>query len=541
MAQAAPVPIRIQARQPGDLAGTLRFTNTGGGFDKFLAQETYREELEPMYFEAQNIDHWSRRGEWCLTPRIIQIGATEGADHEYLEVTFNQAVYKFPMVTGVAADIQKVTQPSGVPAYAAIANPYPGLFPFRGYVVWKDQIVLASAEQGAQALRTMSKTEVWGVIAAAAPAPTTANAIQVGVGPDDKLLVWFQDNGLYSYDGAAWLKVFPTVAGSAPVEGVFCDMIRRGTGSTIFVTRDTSDIAIIYEYSIEAQGPLFIAHLEEFGMRVWPDGLDVFNGAAWIGTRFGSRGNRGILFRKEKLAGLQPIVVIDTNLQGGLANDGRGLDWGIRCVRAFGDVLYFGASSREDHAPCIYRVSEDENGSIVHPAYVATGLQGPVYSIAMLPPSAAGAFGTERIFLSTASRLHYKDMDDGPDPTLDADTGFVQFPDITYGAEDRLKTMRFIEGNLKKKSTGGTVEFQYRRDPDSPSAIWASFGFIDAAGPPPKHIHMNDDNEPAGVYGFNFRTLQIRMRFTRATSGATRDRCDTIALDVVQMRPPGNT
>lgn len=540
MASNAPaVPIRIQARQPGDLAGTLRFTNTGGGFDKMLAQETYREELEPMYYDAQNVDHWSRVGEWCLVPRIIQIGATEGADHEYLEITFNQSVYKVPMVTGVAADVQKVTQPSGAPAYAAITNPYPGAFPFRGYAIWKDQVIFATAEQGAQALRTFSKTEVWGVIAAAAPAPTTANAIQVGVGPDDKLLVWFQDNGLFSYDGTAWVKVFPTVAGSAPVEGVFCDMIRRGTGSTCFVTRDSSDISTFYEYSIEAQGPLFIAHLEENGMRVWPDSMDVMNGAAWIGVRMGSRANRGILFRKEKLAGLQPVVVIDTNLQGGLANDGRGLDWGIRCVRAFGDVLYFGSSSREDHAPTIYRVSEDDNGVIMHPAYVATGLQGPVYSIAVLPSSAPGAFGTERIFLSTASRLHYKDRDDGMDPTLDADTGFVQFPDITYGAEDRLKTMRFIEAELRKKSVGGTVELQYRIDPDSPSAPWSSFGNIGSAGIPVR-IHMPHDNEAGGIYGKNFRTLQLRMKFTRATSGTDRDRCKTMAVDVVQMRPPGN-
>lgn len=540
MAQAAPVPIRIQARQPGDLAGTLRFTNTGGGFDKFLAQETYREELEPMYYDAQNIDHWSRIGEWCLVPRVIQIGATEGADHEYLEVTFNQAVYKFPTVTGVAADIQKATQPVAAPAYAAITNPYPGAFPFSGYALWRDQIVLASGEQGAQALRTFSKTEVWGVIAAAAPAPTTANALNVGISPDDKLLVWFKDNGLYSYDGAAWAKVFPTVAGSAPVEGVFCDMIRRGTGSTIFVTRDSSDVSTIYEYSIEAQGPLFIAHLEEPGMRLWPDGMDVFNGAAWLGVRFGSRANRGVLFRKEKLAGLQPIVVIDSNLQGGLANNGRGLDWGIRCVRSFGDVLYFGASSREDHAPAVYRLTEDDNGVIVHPAYVVQGgLQGPVYNIAQLPPSVAGAFGTERLFISTASRLHYKDADDGADPTLDADSGFVQFPDITYGAEDRLKTMRFIEAELRKKSVGGTVELQYRIDPDSPSAPWSSFGMIAIAGTP-QRIHMPHDNEALGIYGKNFRTLQLRMKFTRATSGAERDRCKTMAVDVVQMRPPGN-
>jgi hypothetical protein len=539
MASQSPVPLRIQARQPGDLAGTLRFTHLGGGFDKRRAQEFYREELEPLCFDSQNIDMWSRYGEWSLCPRIIQIGATEGADHEYLLATFNQAVYKIPTVTGVAADIQKATLAVGAPTYGSIANAYPGTLPFFGYVVWKDQLVFASGEVGANALRVMSKTEVWSVIAAAAPAPTTAAAIQVGVGPDDKLLVWFRDNGLYSYDGAAWLKVFPTVAGSAPVEGVFCDMIRRGTGSTIFVTRDTSDIAILYEYSIEAQGPLFIAHLEENGFRVWPDSMDVFNGASWIVARLGSRSNRGILFRKEKLAGLQMIFVFDTNLQGGLANDGRGLDWAARCIRAFGDVLYIGGSSREDHAPAIYRVTEDDNGVIIHPASVANGLQGPIYAMAVLPSSAAGVFGTERLFLSTASRLHYKDRDDGDDPTLDADVGFVQFPDITYGAEDRLKTMRFIETTLKQKSTGGTVELQYRIDPPTPSTAWSSFGFTAVSGK--SRIRMPHDNEAGDVYGKNFQTLQLRQRFTRATSGTVRDRVDTMAVDVVAMRPPGNT
>ena len=539
MASSAPVPLRVQARQPGDLAGTLRFTDLRGGFDKRLAQEFYREELEPMCFDAQNIDMWSRIGEWFLCPRAIQIGATEGADHEYLEATFKAAVYKLPTLTGVAADIQKTTQPTGAPSYGAIATAYPGTLPFYGYVVWKDQLVLASGEVGANALRVMSATEVWSVIAAAAPAPTTSEAIQVGIGPDDKLLVWFKNQGLYSYDGAAWLKVFPTVAGSAPVEGVFCDMIRRGTGSTIFVTRDSSDICILYEYSIEAQGPLFIAHLEENGMRIWHDGMDVYNGAAWIVARLGSRGNRGIVFRKEKLAGLQPIFTFDTNLQGAYANEGRGLDWAARCIRAFGDVLYIGASSREDHSAAFYRISEDDNGVIIHPATVATGIEGPIYSMAVLPSSAAGAFGTERMFFSTASRLWYKDRDDGPDPTLDADTGFVQFPDITYGAEDRLKTMRFIEGVLKTKSTGGTVELQYRIDPPTPSTAWSSFGFFGASGT--TRITMTHDNEAGGVFGKNWKVLQLRMRFTRATSGTVRDRVDTMSVDVVQIRPPGTS
>lgn len=532
-----PVPLKIAPRQPSDLAGTLRFTSLAGGYDKAKAQSYYREELEPSYYDAQNIDAYSREGKWQLCPAINQIGATEGSDHEYLAYTFNQAVYKFPTVTGVAADIQKVTQPSGAPVWAAIANPYGGTLPIKGGVVWKDQLVLASGEVGANALRVMSKTEVWSVIAAVAPAPTTAAVLMVGIAPDDKLMVWFDQNGMFDYDGTSWRKLFPI--GTELASQGTCDMIVRAVGSTIFVTRDTSDLCTIYEYSIEATGTVFIAWVEDPGMRIWPQGLDVYHGAAWFVARLGSRSNRGILYRKEKLAAPEPIAFLYTNLQ----TDGqKSLDWGWRCVRAFGDVLMVGGSSREDHTPALYRVTEDDSGIIIHPTSNAPGVVGPFYSIAVLPSSAAGVAGTERLFLTGAARTFYKDRDDGDDPTSDAYVGFIQLPDIDYGAEDRAKTGRFVEASLLTKSTGGTVEIQYRVDPPTPTAPWSSLGFVTTATSPttpPARFHLPDDNAMADIYGTHFRILQLRTKFTRATSGLVRDIMESLALDVVELRPPG--
>src|SRR5207247_249521 len=143
-----------------------------------------------------------------------------------------------------------------------------------------------------------------------------------------------------------------------------------------------------------------------------------------------------------------------------LANDGRGLDWGLRCVRAFGDMVWIGGSSRQDHTACLYRVSEDENGLIAHAASNLPGVDGPIYSIAVLPTSAAGVFGTERLFMTAVKRSLYKDREDGPDPTADADEGWLQLPDVDYGAEDRAKIGRFVEASLLEKGAGATDEIQ---------------------------------------------------------------------------------
>ena len=540
MSSQSPTPLQIAPRQPGDLAGTIRFTDLSGGSFKRKAQAFYRQELEPMAFDSQNIDQWSRPGQWFLCPKINTI-STDGADHEYQMVTFNGRVYKLPRVTGVAADIQSTNDPSGAANWDALANAYGGTLPLKNGIVWKNQLVIASGEVGANALRVLSAAEVWSVIAAAAPAPTTAAALQVGIGPDDRLLVWFDQQGLYAYDGAAWLKVWPTTAATGPVEGT-CDMIARGIGSTIFAVRDAQDIGNLYEYSIESTGVLFIAHFADGidGLRFWSDSLDVYNGACWIGGRLGARSNRGIMFRKEKLAAPEPMFVLDTNLQGGLANDGRGLDWSIRCVKAMGDMIWVGASSQQDHSMALFRVSEDENGMIVHPASCRPDLQGPIYSIATLPQAVLGA--NERLFLSGPSRTFYKDREDGADPTADADDGWVQLPDVDYGAEDRSKKGRFVEGVLLEKGTGATDEFQYRVDPPTPSSPWTTLGqfnTVSSATTPPDRLSLGHDNEAGGVYGKNFRRFQPRIHMTRATSGVARSRIDTLAIDVVEIRPPG--
>ena len=541
MAQNAPTPLQIQPRQPSDLAGTIRFSDLSGGAFKARAQEFYREQLEPMCFDAQNIDMWSRPGQWFLCPKINTI-STDAADREYMLATFNGAVYKLPRANAAAADIKKVAQAAGAPVEAAIANAYPGTLPLKDWVVWKNQLVLASGEQGANALRVMAAAETWTSIAAVAPAPTTANALAVGIGPDDKLLVWFDQQGLFSYDGAAWLKVWPTNAATGPVEGT-CDFIARAVGSTLFAVRDAQDVGNLYEYSIESTGSLFIAHFADGvdGLRFWREGLDVYNGAAWIGGRLGGRSNRGILFRKEKLAAPEPVLILDTNLQGGLANDGRGLDWAIRAVKSMGDMIWLGASSRQDHSLALFRVSEDENGMIVHPASCRPDLAGPVYAIATLPQAVLA--GNERLYLSGPSRFFYKDRDDGSDPTADADEGWVQMPDVDYGAEDRSKTGRFAEASLLEKGTGATDEVQYRVDPPTPSSPWTTLGQVNSVTSPttpPTRLRFPHDNEAQGRYGTSFRKLQPRVHMTRATSGTTRSRMDTLAIDVVAMRPPGS-
>jgi len=155
----------------------------------------------------------------------------------------------------------------------------------------------------------------------------------------------------------------------------------------------------------------------------------------------------------------------------------------------------------------------------------------------VLPYAGTGASTTERLHASVANATYYKDRDNGTDPTLDAASGYIQLPDIDYGTDDKAKLGRLIEAYLNTKSTGGTVEIQYRVDPQTESAPWLSLGFCAAQGASP--FDFPHDNESQHKYGVSFRRLQIRIRFNRATSGTLRDVLASIAWDIAQIGPLG--
>lgn len=526
-----PVPLSIPLREPNDFPGTVRISSWSAGYNKRRLQETFRAAvISPQFWDSQNMDVWSREGSFQLA-RGLALIELEAADREYLLYPFNNALYRLPTANFTAASVKKLTSATGAPAWAALTNIYPGAVTPRNAAIWRDQWVIASAEN---LIRVSSKTEVWSTIAP--PAAVTANCVQVGIGPDDRLLSFWEGVGLYAWDGAAHTKIFPpSTSGAGNLAAApYCDLILRGAGSTIFVLRDSSDVSFVWEYAIEPTGVALEMWLEEPGLRFWPQGGDVYENAVYLVARAGAEDNLGILFRKEKLAPLEPIDYLDTNY----ATAGqKGLDWAWRCLRVVGGSLLLGGSSREDHRAALFRYFVDQNGQVMMPgAVIPDVVAGPIYSIGILPYSATGAATSYRVHISTNSRTYYKDRDDDATPTSDSATGIIQMSDIDYGTEDKEKVGKYVEITLKKKSTGGTVEVQYRVDPEDPTTPWSSLGFATLQGT--KRLPFPNDNLAQGKAGTRFQVLQLRVVLTRATSGTVRDVVSTIAVDVAWMQPP---
>jgi hypothetical protein len=278
--------------------------------------------------------------------------------------------------------------------------------------------------------------------------------------------------------------------------------------------------------------------MEEPGFRVWPQSGDVYQGDVFYVGKLGSHNNMGAFFHKPTLQPPEILEILDTNY--GTAGQ-KGLDWSFRCLRAVGDSIWIGGSSREDHDAALYRFFIDPDSGLpaLMPTSVIDGVVGPIYSIGILPPGATGSATTERLHLAVTKRTYYRDRDNDVDPTKDADTGYIQFPDIDLGIEDHIKVFNFIDVDVKEKSQGGSIEVQYRVDPaalDAASSPWQSAEIIDTVAGN-AHILMPDDDPLRQLYGKRCRRLQTRLVFKRATSGAVRDVVDTVVANCAQILP----
>ena len=518
-------------RLPGDFLGVRRISDVSGGYNRRTLEDYYGQaDVPPMFWDAQNINWYERPGHFFLCSRCVLIDSLDADDKEYLTYTFKAAVYRFPTANMAAAKVQKISSAVGTPTWAALANIYPGATAIRNAVDWRDTLVIASGEN---LLRVMSATETWTTISAPA-AVGAALAGQVGIGPDDYLLCWWESNGMYKWDGTNWTKVYPTVAGIAPADP-FCDLIARGTGSTLFFTRDSSSRTTMYEYFIEPQGTGITNWFSEGGLRVWPQGADVYDDATFLVGRLGAAGNTGFFMRKEYRQAPELLDILDsTGYTAGLDN----ADWSFRCIKAIGDALWVGGSSREDRDACLYRYFVDESGQVIGPTAVIDGVAGPIYSIGIIPPAVSGSTGTERLHLSVVRGTYYKDADGGSDPTTDAASGHIQFPDIDYGTDDREKVGRLYQVYVSEKSTGGVIDLKYRVNPKSEEEAtnpWRTAGQATVQGLASKQFP--NDNAALNKYGTAFRRIQLRVDLTRATSGTVRDVIDMVLVDSAEMRP----
>lgn len=525
----------VPRRELGDTRGTTRFTDLSGGFDDQRAEQYYGALLTgPTYWEGQNVNVWDLPGKAFLCSRWIRIGSAEVADHEYLLYPFNVAIYRFPTTNFDATLVQKAIAATGTPSWAALANVYPGATAVKNGVEWRGSFYIASGENF---LRIMSNTETWTTLAAPG-AVGGALAGQVGVGIDDKLNVWWESQGLYTYDGTNWVKIYPNTASVTPNDP-YCDLLFMGPGSLQFLTRSSSGVTTWREYSVEPTGTFNASWLAEPGLKVWPQSGTPFQGFAVVVGRLGSSQNVGVSYGKNKLAAPDVIASIDTNLA---TPNQRGLDWAMRAVFNVGDVLWIGGSSRQDRNCCMYRYEVDADGDIVNPGATISGVGGPIYSLAMLPYAASGANTTERIYASVGSATYYKDSDLGLTVTTDAASGFIQFSDIDLGLEDHRKLWANLTAFFLELSDDGKVEIQYRIDPATPADAWTALCDTQDASTTVDGAMFSEapsDDETTGDYGAKVRILQIRAVWTAPATGVTRDVWDTLSTKFAALLPLG--
>lgn len=526
---------RVPARTPLDSGLTVRYTDWSGGFDHSVAQDIFRQlEIDPAYYEGQNIDCFSEPSTARLCPAWNRIGTADTLDYEFLFYAFNNALYRFPTANFDATKIAKITSATGTPSWSAIAG-YPGTTAIRNAVVWRNQTVIAEGGQGANALRTLSTADAWGVIAAAAPAPTTSAAGQVGIAQDDRLLCWFESQGLFAYDGSAWTKVFPPATNPGVATDKYCDLIVRGIGSTIFVTRDDAGTSTVWEWIVEPAGQAIHAWLREPGLRFWPQGGDTYADAVWLVARLGQHENRGVLWFKEKGQPPEEVQVIFSN--GATAGQDT-LDWALRSLLSVGDVMYVGGSSRQDHNACLYWMELDSDGALLHPTSVISAVAGPLYSIGMLPYGATGTTTSDRVHASAFQGTFYKDEFDNEAVTADATVGFLQLPDFDLGIPDNDKIAHFIEVVMRERSLNAQgVEVQYRLDPSDPTDGWTLLGFINPSPERFTHLDFPHDDTSTGKYGKRCRVLQVRLVFNVPTTGTARDVVDSVATAFARVLP----
>jgi hypothetical protein len=522
----------VPRREFGDTRGTVRFTDMSGGYDEQKAELYFGDQLtQPTYWDAQNINVWDRPGQAFLCSAWTRIGSANPADYEFLLYGFGNNIYRLPTANFTAARYEKITTALGVPAWAALTNIYPGATALRNAVEWRGSFYHATREN---LLRIMSTVEVWTTLAAPG-AVGAALAGFVAVGFDDKLVVWWESQGLYTYDGTNWVKIYPSTAGVTPTDP-YCDLIFMGPGSLQFFTRSTSGATTWREYSIETTGTFIASWFTEPGFQVWPQSGITFQGSAWTVGRSGSHRNIGILYSKAKLQPPDPIAILDTNLA---TPSQRNLDWAWRSLFSVGDVAWIGGSSRQDRNAALYHFEVDDDGEIINPGPVISGVGGPIYSIGMLPYGGTGASTTERIFISVGSATYYKDADDGSTPTTDSALGMLQLSDIDLGLEDHLRIWADLSAYLLEQSVDGQIEFQYKID-GAPDDAWTALDntsnavdrFLLAAAP--------DDDAASSLTGTRVRILQVRMVWTRPSSGATRDILDTVAVRFSALIPLGS-
>lgn len=520
-------------RELGDTKGTVRVTDCSGGYDDEKAELYYGDPLtRPTYWEAQNINVWDRPGKAFLCKAWNRIGSAEGSDHEYLLYGFGNNLYRMPTANFSAALFQKQTSALGAPSsWAALTNIYPGATACRNGAEWRGSFYVASGEN---LLRVMSTGEVWTTLAAPG-AVGAALAGFVAVGFDDKLIVWWESAGLYTYDGTNWVKIYPSTAGVTPTDP-YCDLIFMGPGSLQFFTRSATGVTTWREYSVETTGTFIASWFSEPGFRVWPQGGTTFQGEAWVVGRSGSHRNVGIMYSKTKLQAPDPVAILDTNLA---TPSQRNLDWAWRCIFSVGDVAWIGGSSRQDRNAAIYHFEVDDDGEIINPGPVMSGVGGPVYSIGMIPYGGTGASTTERIFASVNSATYYKDSDDDSDPTTDAALGQLQFSDFDLGLEDHLRIWADLEAYLLEQSSNGNIEFQFKVD-GAPDDAWTALNNTTNAVAQFLHADAPDDDAELGLTGTRVRILQVRAVWTKPSIGTTRDILDTVAVRFPALLPLGS-
>lgn len=515
--------VAIPTREPADYKFTARQSDWSGGWDR-LKYSVSGQPTEPRFWDSFNVDT-TTEGEIKLAA-LFEIVDTDASDTKSLLENFNNAGYKLPGI--VSPQVKKsadgvtwnnVAMASG-PATAITAK-----------VMWRNNLFVAASHNSIYRLTT---GDVWSAITP--PTGVTDICDAVGVSPDDKLMAWFKNKGLYQTSvlppaAGDWAKVWPP---TTDPDEPNCSFLDGSTGTVLVATYDDKGSSL-HEY-FTAEGAATAASMVTWMSvsRLFLYVSRLYDDAAYIGGKYGvspgaTTNGQGILYRKERGQKPQPVMEFGDGIRGAVASQ----DFGIRALVSDESYLWIGAPSRAANlsavvgVPTVYRYSVDEQGVENNSPDAATdespgGVAGKVYGSIIIDG---------HVIISTNKGLWRRS------PTKKAAQGYLDTSLFDLQAEDHLKIWRFTELQIEDATATETVQHFYRTG--TLTGSWLGGTTVTASGA--KKIDYPDTAAAQGKYRLWARQIQHQYKLSRGATTTLTPRITSTAIDAAQILPVETT
>lgn len=514
--------LSIPVREPADFRFTVRQSSWDGGYNR-LYYQVINTLTEPRFWDSFNVST-EVEGEISLAFLFERV-QTDASDKKPLLASFNSLIYRLEGVATPA--VQKTSDGSIWNNVAMASGPTTAI---TGYTVWRNNLFVTA---GVNTIYRLTTGDVWSSITA--PTGVTDIADRVTVSPDDKLLAWFKNKGLYQTStlppaAGDWAKVWPA---STDPDEPNCDVLDGSTGTVIICTSDATGSSL-HEY-FTAEGAATAGSVV-----TWMKERDVFfyivryyDNAAYIGGKKGIGGGtdtvgQGQLWRKERGVNPKRVQEIGDGIRGALPTR----DYGVRALVSTGFQMWVGAPSRAVNfagtagIPGVYRYEVTTQGveNISPDSMIETSpgnIQDKVYSAEQI---------SGQVLITTSTGTWKRSS------TKRVTQGYLDSAIYDLRSPDHVKAWRFTELLVEDATSTESITFYYRDG----TLVGSWLGGTAATSAGAKKIPFADDGASQKRYKHSARQLQVHLVLARGATETAQPRVTSIAVDAAQIRPVGS-